>query len=307
MFLRRAKSAHFAQPKLSVVVVFHNMRREARRTLYSLTTDYQRDIDISEYEVIAVDSNSREPLDAAWVESLGPNFRYDYVSSALPTPCEAINHGISMARAEHVACSIDGARILSPGVLSLTLQALKVHPDAFVYTLGMHLGPKRQTLSIEEGYCQHVEDVMLDKANWESDGYGLFSISALAGSCAGGFLQPIRESNFFTVNKSLFQALGCYDARFVCSGGGLVNLDVFKRLLAEPTLKPVMLLGEASFHQFHGGVSTNVPKKDHPLAVFEQEYLSLKGEKYQTPSQHPVYFGNLDERCKPFLDTFSKP
>ena len=47
------------KPKLSVVIAFFNMRREAARTLYSLTTDYQRDIGIDDYEVIVLDSGSR--------------------------------------------------------------------------------------------------------------------------------------------------------------------------------------------------------------------------------------------------------
>ena len=41
-------------PKLSVVVVSYNMRREAVRTLYSLTTNFQKDIEEYDYEVIVV-------------------------------------------------------------------------------------------------------------------------------------------------------------------------------------------------------------------------------------------------------------
>jgi hypothetical protein len=36
-------------PKLSVVVVVHNMAREAPRTLFSLSARYQRDIDKKDY------------------------------------------------------------------------------------------------------------------------------------------------------------------------------------------------------------------------------------------------------------------
>ena len=64
------------KPKLSVVIVFFNMRREATRTLHSLTTAYQRDIAIDDYEVIALDSSSTEALDGDWVESLQKNFKY---------------------------------------------------------------------------------------------------------------------------------------------------------------------------------------------------------------------------------------
>ena len=40
------------KPKVSVVVVVYNMPREARRTLHSLSAEYQRHIDADDYEVI---------------------------------------------------------------------------------------------------------------------------------------------------------------------------------------------------------------------------------------------------------------
>lgn len=49
--------------KISIVVVFYNMRREARRTLYSMSAEYQKDVGETDYEVIAIDNNSEYPLD----------------------------------------------------------------------------------------------------------------------------------------------------------------------------------------------------------------------------------------------------
>src|SRR5216683_2592387 len=46
------------RPDLSVIVVVHNMAREAPRTLYSLSTTYQRHIAAEDYEVIVVDNGS---------------------------------------------------------------------------------------------------------------------------------------------------------------------------------------------------------------------------------------------------------
>ena len=82
------------RPKLSVVVAFYNMRREAVRTLYSLTSNYQLGVNQDDYEVIILDSNSTKPLDHNWVESIQNNFVYRYVESRWPTPCEAMNVGI---------------------------------------------------------------------------------------------------------------------------------------------------------------------------------------------------------------------
>ena len=44
------------RPKLSIVTIFHNMCREAERTLYTLSADYQEDVTIYDYEVIAIDN-----------------------------------------------------------------------------------------------------------------------------------------------------------------------------------------------------------------------------------------------------------
>jgi len=48
--------------KLSIVVIFHNMRREAQRTLHSLSKAYQRNVDDLDYEVIAIDNASERPM-----------------------------------------------------------------------------------------------------------------------------------------------------------------------------------------------------------------------------------------------------
>jgi hypothetical protein len=45
-------------PRLSVVVNFHNMQRESIRTLHTLSTNYQRGVGATDYEVIAVDNGS---------------------------------------------------------------------------------------------------------------------------------------------------------------------------------------------------------------------------------------------------------
>ena len=61
--------------RLSVIVIFHNMKREAARTLYSLSTAHQRGVRGQDYEIIAVDNGSAQPLGADFVEGFGPNLR----------------------------------------------------------------------------------------------------------------------------------------------------------------------------------------------------------------------------------------
>ncbi len=293
--------SRWRQPRISVVVVFHNMRREAPRTLHALTTAYQRGVRVSDYEVLVLDSNSDEPLDGAWVESLQDNFRYLPIQSDAPTPNKAMNAGLHAARAPLVACMIDGARIPTPGMLGWMLQAHAQFGPAYVMTLGLHLGPKPQQYSVSEGYCQAVEDELLAGLNWQVDGYRLFSAASLAGSSARGFFGRISESNCFCCPTGTLRSLGGFDERFVAPGGGLINLHVHNQLVMHPELTPVMLLGEASFHQFHGGVSTNVPRSRSPWAGFQKEYEAVTGQAFVEQWRAPQFLGHMPEAAQAFI------
>ncbi len=292
------------KPKLSVIVIFYNMRREAKRTLFSLTVKYQRCLSIDDYEVLVFDSSSTEPLDEDWVQSLQSNFRYYYVDSNDPTPCEAMNLGVEKASAETVVCHIDGARILTPNVLSLMIKANSLFPYPFTYTIGMHLGEKIQNVAMSEGYCQNVEDLMLESIPWKADGYRLFSNSCLAGSSLNGYYGTISESNCFSVDKQLLQDIGGFDMRFKSPGGGLVNLDIFKQLYAHKSCQPIILLGEATFHQFHGGVATNVSVDEHPFNIFLKEYFEIRGfqdKPFEYSQDNKFYLGFLNEYSKQLM------
>lgn len=284
---------------LSVVVNFYNMRREAPRTLYSLTSRYQNFCDAFDYEVIAIDNDSSEPLDEAVVNSFGQHFSLLPVKSEFPSPCKAINQAVEQAQYDYVLISIDGARMLSPGIFKAFAQIMKVHEHPFIYTLGMHLGHKPQNYSILEGYNQQVEDELLQTVDWQQDGYQLFTISSVAPSSKKGFFSKLMESNCIILKKEDYLTLGGYDERFQFAGGGYCNLELFNRCSQAEFLQPIMLLGEATFHQFHGGTATNVPMKDHPWPGMRKEYEEIVGEPYETIWQAPLYFGSYLEAIAP--------
>ena len=248
---------------LSIIVIFYNMRREAQKTLYSLTEAYQQSANEISYEVIAIDNGSTDPLDQTWVESLGKNFRYIYFDAHTPSPAKALNYGEKISTGKWISLCIDGARILSPGILHYSMLAAKIYKKPFIYTLGMHIGHKPQPFLAEENYSQADEDELIATIDWEQDGYSLFDISSLALSSRTGYFSNITESNYVTMLRSTYRAMGGFDERFKSAGGGLTNLDFFNRANMIHNINPVMLLGEATFHQFHGGTITNVPAKNH--------------------------------------------
>jgi len=286
---------------LSVVVVCHDMRREAPRTLHSLSRRYQRGIDGLHYEVLAVDNGSSTPLDADTVRGFGPQFRYRFHATSSPSPVGAINAAVRETSGEYVVICIDGARILSPGMLHHVALATRLAQEPVVGALAWHLGAKLQKLAMLEGYDQRVEDALLAGSGWEADGYRLFGISCLANASRDGWFRPIAECNCVAVSRRLFDALGGFDEAFQSPGGGLANLDFYKRACEHPGAQLVTLLGEGTFHQFHGGAATNAAPDVHPGERFREEYRRLRGTDYVRPPNRPLYLGTMPAEAIPFL------
>lgn len=294
-----------AAKQLSVVVIFHNMQREARRTLYSLSNAYQAGVDTSEYEVIAIDNGSAQPLLADEVRGYGPNFRYDFFETESVSPVDAVNAGAAMATGKHIAVIVDGARMATPGLIWSTLKGLQLFPETFVCALSWHLGPDIQGMSMQKGYDQAEEDRLLASIKWPEDGYRLFEISTIAPSSRKGFLGNVPpECSWFAMPRDLFLKIGGFEPRFRSPGGGLVNQDFRNRVLSMPGITPVVLLGEGVFHQFHGGIATNVRTQDLPIKIaqFREEYFSIRGSRtvFQA-SPSAVFFGKLPKQSRRFI------
>lgn len=288
-FRRRSDS-----PLLTIIVVFYQMAREAPRTLYSLTPEYQCGAEDLDYEVIALDHGSSPPLDPALTASFGERFVHRRVEASSPSPVVAINAAVAAARGRYVAINIDGARILSPGLLAGIAAGARLFPDAFVHTLGFHLGPGLQNVTALEGYNQAVEDALLAEADWQRDGYRLFDISVPAASSKDGFFSAIHESNCFALPRQAYLDMGGYHPGYRSPGGGLCNLDFYNRALQNPSLTAVRLLGEGTFHQIHGGVAANAPLTEHPFKRFQEEHVAIYGRPWRPIEvQDPFYLGRM--------------
>jgi glycosyltransferase involved in cell wall biosynthesis len=277
-------------PEISLVVVVYNMAREAPRTLYTLSAAYQKNIAADRYEVIVVDNGSTPPLDPKTLQQLDGNFRLIRMEHASPSPVAAINRGLAEARGRLVGVLIDGARMASPGLLSLATKADKLADRAVILTLGFHLGSQVQMESVRHGYNQAQEDQLLAKSGWQQNGYRLFDISVYAGSSAGGWFRPISESNAIFMRKALWDELGGFDKKFRTPGGGLVNLDLLARAVAAADTI-VTLLGEGTFHQVHGGIATNAVQS--PWDAFHAEYQAIRGHAFEPPSYRSLYLGEI--------------
>jgi cephalosporin hydroxylase len=79
-------------------------------------------------------------------------------------------------------------------------------------------------------------------------------------------------------------------------GGGFVNLDFFERMGSSPDVTLVSILGEGSFHQVHGGTTTNagdVGERRDLIAEYNQHYLERRGRGYHSPTKPFHYVGSL--------------
>lgn len=285
------------RPLLSVVIIAYNMAREIPRTLRSLSLAMQRGISAQDYEVILVDNGSTAPFDEAECRQWLPNLRILRVTPATPSPVAAVNRGLAVARGDLIGVWIDGARLASPGILRRALEAARLHKRPVIGTIGFHLGPDIQFRSIRQGYDQAREDALLASVNWTEDGYRLFAISSFAGSTPAGWFMPIAETNALFLPRSLWEELRGYDQRFSLPGGGLANLDLWHRATQAPDTQVIILLGEGTFHQVHGGIATNSEHDRYP--EFAAEYSQIRGEPYAIPTIEPLYVGTLPSWALP--------
>jgi hypothetical protein len=285
------------KPSLSIIVVVYNMSREAPRTLFSLSSRYQRHIDADDYEVIVVDNGSAPPLDRAVIDNLEGHFRLIRIDPASPSPAHAVNRGLAEAKGAVVGVMIDGARLVTPGLLHFARHAAQVYDNAVVATLGWYLGHDLQRMSVQAGYDQNREDCLLASIGWPEDGYRLFEIAALDESSLDGWFYPTQESNALFLKREIWEKLEGFDERFDAPGGGLVNLDTFRRAIEMPNARLVRLLGEGTFHQLPGGTATNAPIDQlHPaLARWNEQYTAIRGGPFTIPipANEPTYIGVL--------------
>jgi hypothetical protein len=280
-------------PRLSVIVISYNMARELPRTVRTLSPALQRDIGEDDYEIIVIDNGSTQEFAAEQLQRLGGNVRTHRMLHPTPSPVPAINHGLELARGNLIGVLIDGARMASPRLLATALQAAQLHVRPIIGTLSFHLGPDVQMRSVERGYCQEVEDQLLGSVDWVADSYRLFEIAVFADASKTGWFIIPAETNALFLTREHWNALGGYDPAFVSPGGGLANSDMWARACADTSGRIILLLGEATFHQFHGGIATNATKQSPVLPQFHAEYARVRQRAPAVPTGKPLFLGQL--------------
>jgi hypothetical protein len=289
---------------VSFVLIVYDMPEQAQNTVRSLFADYQRDAKSQDYEVIIVENESRNTMSRDFLDSLPPNFSYHLRKETRPTPIHAANFGIEIAKGDNICVLIDGARLLTPGVVKNVILGHRISSRAIVTVPGYHLGFELQQKAVGSGYGVEQEQTLMRSISWPEEGYRLFEISCFSGSCSSGFYLPHSESNCISMPRELWAALGGFDVRFDLRGGGVVNLDLYKRACEYPGISHVFLHGEGTFHQFHGGVTTGgeeAEARQKFITGFMEQYEHIRGRKYASPVTKTIYLGEISDQALKFV------
>jgi hypothetical protein len=291
-------------PVLSVVVIVHDMARQALNTLRSLDPAYQG-VDPSLYEVIAVENRSSRVMDLDAIAALPAARLPGHLTHILRdeagvSPAAAINAGLAQARGRTIGIMIDGARMLSPGVIRHVLMALRITDRALVAVPGYQLGPTPR--HPEEERDPEEDLALLDRIGWPAAGYGLFDIASMSINNREGFFRPFMECNCLFAPSDVLADLGGADERFDLPGGGALNLFLYHRLAHHPRTELFVLPGEGSFHQSHGGVTT-APREDRDafLALVRGQLETLLGQPFTSPNVPATFLGQVPPGLGPFL------
>lgn len=98
------------------------------------------------------------------------------------------------------------------------------------------------------------------------------------------------------VPRRQLEQVGGFDESFSMAGGGFANLELYERLGSSPDVTVATIIGEGSFHQLHGGVTTNQPDADERRARvfgYGEHFADLRGRRFRGPGKPIHYVGRI--------------
>ena len=192
------------------------MRREAARTLHSLS----RRVPGGHRRPQLRGHRRRERLRRGPEArrrvrgGFGPEFRYlDLGAEAEPSPVMALNRGIRAGRGRAFALMIDGAHVLTPGVLRFGLAGLATYAPAIVATQQWYVGPGQQGDAMDDGYDQDYEDRLFDRRSAGPTRVTGCSRSGTSSATATGSTACGRATACSSRGRCS-QQVGCFDESF---------------------------------------------------------------------------------------------
>lgn len=295
------------KPLISVLVVAYAMPRQLLNTVYSLSALHQRNVVAADYEIVVVENSSQRPADAQALLALGGNVRHFYREESSASPAAAINFGLAQCRGRFIGLMIDGARMLSPRVIEHATCFLSACPQTLLAVPSYNLGRQQQHHHLSAGYGEVEEMALLSACRWQENGYRLFDVASLGDANANGYLNPLLESNCYFASADHFRRIGGADERFDLPGGGSLNLHLFRQLGMLPGMRYVLLPGEGTFHQFHGGITTSEQAdREAVLESHRRQLHSFWDGGFHALRRQPELFGAVPSQAQRYLKFSSR-
>ena len=290
-------------PELSIIVIAHNMRRQASNTVQSLSIQCQKNVSESDYEIIVVENESSNNLDEKQLKAYGGNIHYYSRKEPGKSPVHAINFALSVAKGSLIGLLIDGARMVTSRVVEYALMALRAKSNSLIAIPGYFIGPCEHHYADDYNYSEDQEIKLLESIQWQKNPYRLFNICTISAANPRGAFIPFLECNCFFTSMKNFKSIGGADEKFLLPGGGALNLHTYRKIALLPDCTHYFIAqGEGSFHQLHGGVTTSTKKdRDALLKEFSMQLNSTWGEKFRSLHREPILLGAIPSQAQRFL------
>lgn len=250
-----------------------------------------------------MENESSQNVEASEAESIGRNIRYFRRKETSASPCRAINFGLAQCRGRTIGLMIDGARMVTPRILEYALLAQQASPDSLMAVPGYNLGPKEHQFHLEIGYNEEVEKKLLEQVAWKANGYRLFDIANISGANDKGIFHPLLECNCMFSSSKNFERIGGALEEFDLPGGGSINLHMFRQLgMLQQTRLYFVTPGEGSFHQFHGGITTQQAEDREAVLESHRKQLHSYWEGgFHAMRREPLLLGAVGHHAQRFL------
>ena len=286
---------------LSVVVVFYNMKREAARTLHSLSRAYQQQTDGPRLrgprrrERLAPRTRSSAPT---FVESFGPEFRYIDLGDARPP--------VAVLRAQRGRRPLD-----RPGRVPHDRRRPRPHARACCAAACTGSDLYAPAVVVDPAVVRRPRPAARHHARRLRPGGRGPAVPA--GRVAGERLPAVRDRPLHRrprlARRRVGEQLPVRPPR-ACSSRSAALDESFThgRAAASPTSSSTSgspapprsheatILGEGSFHQVHGGTTTNdadVVERRDKIRSYADHYAEMRGRGFRGPNKTMHFVGSM--------------
>ena len=271
------QSVHNAE--ILIVVGSYNMNQQVRRTLVSLSPNYQRTNKLF-VKLCLIDNASDSQLHGFDGQLLKPwSFEYIRINERNIPIHHAIQSRVNTGREGIIGILIDGARLCSNHIIDQASKLITDNPMSIVSVPNYQLGPCMQMRNTE-AHSDKFNKHLLNSINWpECTTQDLVSISFLEPHA--GVKPPLFETNCLFVSRCLWEAVGGFDMEFKRLDGGFASADLFSRLVSYDSSQLYILRDEGTFHQYHQGSTTDEADfTAQAIKEMTREYIKVRKKPF---------------------------